>query len=1457
MLTQLDKSHPRKTELHSRELLVVWIAYCVVFSHVHEKNGDDLPDMGVCLKYEDLRHLVLSSRRLWTIVHVVKCFLRDRYRVDREIFSLRCPEATFLMGETFAKQNLQGVYNQDIRDMKTRVANRWAEIEMKKRKLEVLRRELVSLEEQKVLAKRNADEADCSSFFYDSSAQLARCRRELQSITSRVERQKAEIARVRKAPPPIEQHLPRDSRKAQRWIFFLHMPAPLRSLANLSFTAQQMLLPRTNQFHSHSAVFGVDGPSVLRQLQTNMSNDSLVHYYNSRKADTRYCPTPNRCNGLDGVVLFRTASAIDNMRPKSHKDNVDNISDANNGVWYPDSVSPRMAWTGGPKNQSLGDFDPFRLDSTVSVSVFTEQLGKDDLPLQWALTLDGSRREMERGNRPLSTQNDRPEWLSKTEYLHFARLRAFPFVQLREVLSCVSDHESLPWENEKVHKIVFQSLFHIGNLTENDEECKSFLWKYDLYDDSYGGYLETCGAVLNRLADTLCQTPGKYQTLGLIGSLANFLSCWKSDLKAVARQLGDALCTWADDVEQEIQRLEATNTASHLKLKMCVFLRYALLCYGGGPLIDKDIEKIVSLTIRSKTMAVHDESDASEVSALESRCLEITCSLIHRIVDCVERRKDFITEQVNEVISGSPRHLRWNRMSYPDNRTTACYEASFEDCVFTVNLVTGILLVNGLPPASLPIEVVDNDLYRRVFGRRNFEVVPKAGAWETSRLVFGRKYQFFKNQKQLHVLETDPNSNEVFELLDYSAIGEWAAEMKPRLKQMHSHWLCRQKGAIFLRGRAFNDRSVSYVLLLTDSHNEVVEASVHPVPKHLLSQPTDQLLEQIQDFGAMVLSTGQKTQSAVSFLEKFEAPDFIHTLQYSNGALCFELPRFELSFELENNRLRCKELPGYSLCDCQVLLGTMHGFHRYLVVESCEDTRVIVPEGEVKRSRNGRTTVLLNNESSCDAFCQVHDYRVHPLLGKLDARNMVAQWRLAALHTATSIGIPDALYGSTGSEMALQLVRNSWTSRPRTKSEKVALENVMELSRANFPSVFLLCLDSLNCSQQVSFLYTGMDATTFSPEIHADLINSDDYISCLQRHHGRSMLSSQETLRIYGYKVDCSIRFHIDAERKAVGPCPVTGEEIRKLEESVKECFVRRTVATEESKRNFPLGTMETNNDLERDILDELSASWDGHIIGITDVEVRSDLTEILEKIQTRVETTSVQLKGYLSQSLEPICVQGSFFRLVNVHPSEVTNTDLIRAIYDPSWLSVVNPLLSQGAVTVLREAILLWLRVVVLSERIDRIRQLESSGRILELKQELIISRTWAPSDYPYWVAFEAEKGIQIRPEQAEVAIHLLRNPKHVVQLNMGMGKTSKSDFQRYMITGLLLIAFAFALDRSDLAYACSTLGFAIFCWMRRKHRHSNKCLVEPLCRSEGSFLVRADCQHREYQGLLPTILP
>jgi hypothetical protein len=58
-------------------------------------------------------------------------------------------------------------------------------------------------------------------------------------------------------------------------------------------------------------------------------------------------------------------------------------------------------------------------------------------------------------------------------------------------------------------------------------------------------------------------------------------------------------------------------------------------------------------------------------------------------------------------------------------------------------------------------------------------------------------------------------------------------------------------------------------------------------------------------------------------------------------------------------------------------------------------------------------------------------------------------------------------------------------------------------------------------------------------------------------------------------------------------------------------------------------------------------------------------------------------------------------------------------------------------------------------------------------LRQELLVRRTWNAARHSQWLAFEADSGIQVRPDQYAVAAALLRNPSKIVQLNMGLGKT------------------------------------------------------------------------------------
>ena len=55
---------------------------------------------------------------------------------------------------------------------------------------------------------------------------------------------KKEIEKAEEAPPPVVQPLPNNEDKAFKVLFFLYMSKEFQHLSRLSFTAQQLLVPR-------------------------------------------------------------------------------------------------------------------------------------------------------------------------------------------------------------------------------------------------------------------------------------------------------------------------------------------------------------------------------------------------------------------------------------------------------------------------------------------------------------------------------------------------------------------------------------------------------------------------------------------------------------------------------------------------------------------------------------------------------------------------------------------------------------------------------------------------------------------------------------------------------------------------------------------------------------------------------------------------------------------------------------------------------------------------------------------------------------------------------------------------------------------------------------------------------------------------------------------------------------
>jgi hypothetical protein len=122
----------------------------------------------------------------------------------------------------------------------------------------------------------------------------------------------------------------------------------------------------------------------------------------------------------------------------------------------------------------------------------------------------------------------------------------------------------------------------------------------------------------------------------------------------------------------------------------------------------------------------------------------------------------------------------------------------------TVNIVRGTVLVNGVPPSSLPRSITELPLFQRVFGAdRNFAVVPalNGAGIRTSAPFKGADYTFVECEGHLVVREEQQCSHcgtmTTLVLVSPTAQGQqrlWSCgtQLPNRLMKMHSHWYCAE-----------------------------------------------------------------------------------------------------------------------------------------------------------------------------------------------------------------------------------------------------------------------------------------------------------------------------------------------------------------------------------------------------------------------------------------------------------------------------------------------------------------------------------------------------------------------------------------------------------------------------------------------------------------------------------------
>jgi hypothetical protein len=541
--------------------------------------------------------------------------------------------------------------------------------------------------------------------------------------------------------------------------------------------------------------------------------------------------------------------------------------------------------------------------------------------------------------------------------------------------------------------------------------------------------------------------------------------------------------------------------------------------------------------------------------------------------------------------------------------------------LYSLNLQTGIVLVNGLPPRRLPDTILSMPVYLRTFANRNFEVVPTSlGSLKTIRAVGQCYYEFFVDPTgKLIVREHD--GADMFELLDGTDVPSWGVQLPERLQKMHSHWYCREKKTIVLRPKHFDQRSVHFVLFRAHEANEVnwhsrnlrVSTQSKPsleargggsgwvccrVPEHLQSSKWAVMLADVSSFDQLVLAheaqAGEELHKVQRVLLEFEPfLRYHHLFLDKAGRLLFELPRYGISFELVEGALHSRDFLSFVLAQEQQLTDALHGFQQYFILEKSEGdqalSKMIFPMGVVTAQSNAETAhVVIVGGTECDVPRKLHACDICPRFGTIKAPSIEARLQLAALYAATGTEVPEKRSQQTGGEMAIELVRQSWTQgRPASDCEHEQLMSLRKFGQRT-PALLLLAHELYQSQQELDFL-PGMRSLE---ELHLDVDAATEYVQLKQRSHlnFRAMLTSDEEKRT-GSK--SSIRLPGPPIARLTQLAPL--EDVPSHMTSTVEIQLKALVKTKTPGRaaQFPLDVGSYDTALGHKMIKDLKTSWE------------------------------------------------------------------------------------------------------------------------------------------------------------------------------------------------------------------------------------------------------------------------
>ncbi|KAF3000220.1 hypothetical protein E8E13_007207 [Curvularia kusanoi] len=411
------------------------------------------------------------------------------------------------------------------------------------------------------------------------------------------------------------------------------------------------------------------------------------------------------------------------------------------------------------------------------------------------------------------------------------------------------------------------------------------------------------------------------------------------------------------------------------------------------------------------SIAIHENKGIlSDSERLDRSALQVWRSLMYRI--CTKLR-DWIFRDcsgLNEAVllfwsafrpKASPGwteldciHLHWLRI---DSGTLPVH----------INLLTGELLVNGLPLTRLPSEYLEHQMYEPLFSASALEVAPTdEPGMRFSAKATHRGHELHFGMSRADMLIVAKTENKKYDLVPPRLL----IDMMPQaFTTSYIHWYDHSTGDVVFRSRE-------------DPWQDCGVEEWH-LKRHGASwrmQKGDQ---------ALLNSTSRDAQCISALFRSIEDKSHIHiAYEQRSRTLRIDIPRLKLDFLVRSGKdqIYSRQYRGMYIDDDQKM-GTLVGLTSKLVLRSSSTARsrlVLIPEGAVSYGKTPGHHLKVSISRQYDTT--IHAYQLDQTLRRvLDNGALQSKLLLCYLHALTSHWLPDDLTGCTGTEAALTILRSS------------------------------------------------------------------------------------------------------------------------------------------------------------------------------------------------------------------------------------------------------------------------------------------------------------------------------------------------------------------------------------------------------------------------------------------------